>query len=63
MFKIEIDKSLCIGCGTCETSCPDIFEIKDNGKAYIKEKGLQKTKCNLKEVAANCPAQAITIKE
>lgn len=62
MAKIAINKSLCIGCGTCEASCPDVFELKDDGKAHVKEKGLKNTTCDLEEVAANCPAQAISVK-
>lgn len=62
-MKIEIDKSLCIGCGACEASCPDVFELKDDGKAYVKKKELKNTTCDLEEVAANCPSQAITVKQ
>jgi len=61
-MKIEIDKSLCIGCGACESSCPDCFELLDDGKAGVK-KSCKETCCDLEEVAENCSAQAITVKE
>ena len=38
-MKINIDKEKCIGCGSCTAVCPDVFELDDNGKAYLKEGG------------------------
>ena len=52
----KIDKEKCIGCGTCEAVCPEIFEIGDDGKAKIKEQ--KKIPC-LKEAIESCPVQAI----
>ena len=60
-MKVEINKSLCIGCGLCVTTCPDVFELKEE-KANIKTKNLSKTKCNIIEVAESCPSEAIIVK-
>lgn len=56
---VKVDKSKCIGCGNCESMCPDVFKLGSDGKSSVKS---QKGKCNLKEVADSCPVQAITIK-
>lgn len=61
-MKVEVDKSLCIGCGSCVSSCDKCFELGDDGKSQVKE-DCKGECCNLKEVAANCPVQAITVKE
>jgi len=52
----EIDKEKCLGCGACESICPNGFEII-NGKAIIKDENAD---C-LKDAANSCPVNAIKI--
>jgi ferredoxin len=40
--------------------CPDVFEMKDDGKAHVK--GNDCKSCDTKQVADNCPVKAITAK-
>ena len=54
---IKIDKKSCIGCGSCEAICPEIFRLKQ-GKAEVKVQ--KKTDC-LKEAVDSCPVNAIKI--
>lgn len=61
-MKIEVDKSLCIGCGACASSCPDCFEMGEDGKSHVKEK-IKEDCCDLNEIADNCPVFAITVEE
>ncbi|MCM8799626.1 MAG: ferredoxin [Candidatus Omnitrophica bacterium] len=59
MQKVSVDKDKCVGCGLCEQSCPEVFEIGDDGVAHVKANS-----CNLhdlKEIASNCPVEAIKI--
>jgi ferredoxin len=28
-MKAVVDKDLCTGCGLCEDTCPEVFEMKD----------------------------------
>ncbi len=60
MPKPFIDYGLCTGCGTCEALCPDVFQMKDDGKAYvINEDGCDA--CNCQDAVDSCPEQAITM--
>lgn len=36
-IKVWIDQDLCTGDGLCAEICPDIFEMADDGLAYVKE--------------------------
>ena len=53
---VKIDKSKCIGCGACVSTCPEVFEI-DGGKAEVKE---QKDVPCVKEAIDSCPVDAIS---
>jgi ferredoxin len=37
-LKVWIDQDLCTGDGICAEICPSIFEMDDDGLAYVKEK-------------------------
>lgn len=36
-YKVWIDQDLCTGDGLCAEICPKIFEMHDDGLAYVKE--------------------------
>ncbi|MFH0941277.1 MAG: ferredoxin [Candidatus Omnitrophota bacterium] len=59
MAKVVVDASTCVGCGLCEQNCPDVFQVKDDGIAYVKSQACDS--CNLKEIAEMCPVNAITV--
>ncbi len=60
---IKVDKTKCIGCGACVASCPEVFEM-DGSYSRVKVKNPDSKTCNCKldEIAAACPAGAISIK-
>jgi ferredoxin len=60
-MKIKIDQDKCIGCGACESLCPDTFKI-DGEKAKIK-KAVIKQPTYEKDAKDACPVGAIEIDE
>ncbi len=61
MPRITIDETACVGCGLCVSSCPDCFEMSDNGVAKVKAH--QCKDCDLHEVASQCPVNAISVED
>ncbi|MEK7203196.1 MAG: ferredoxin [Patescibacteria group bacterium] len=57
-MSITINNNLCIGCGTCEALCPNIFKINQQGKSEIIS---QTNSACAKNAVKSCPAQAIAI--
>jgi ferredoxin len=57
--KPIVDWDLCEGCGTCQELCPEVFEVRDDEKAYIIGPDKCNT-CDCQEAADTCPVQAIT---
>lgn len=54
----RVDQELCIGCGTCESLCPEMFKVFPEGKSHvIKEEG----NCDLQLVVDSCPVSAISL--
>ncbi|MCM8791689.1 MAG: ferredoxin [Candidatus Omnitrophica bacterium] len=59
MPRVIVDEDKCVGCGLCEQSCSEVFEIKDDGVAHVKSNSCNS--CDLKEIASQCPVEAITV--
>lgn len=62
MKKPVVDYELCIGCGSCVEVCPEVFELRDDSKAYV----IAEDKCNscdCEEAAGICPVEAISFSE
>lgn len=56
--KIQIDETLCIGCGTCENIAPEYFKIED-GISVVKKEYDVKDADLISEAIDNCPTGAI----
>jgi len=54
---VKIDKSMCIGCGLCQSICPEVFEIDDNSKSNVISQ--TESPC-IKEAIESCPVEAIS---
>lgn len=59
-FKIEHDRSGCIGCGACAALCPDNWTMAADGKSKPKKLELKDLGCN-KDAADACPVNVIHI--
>lgn len=55
--KAKVDEEACIGCGLCNASHPDIFEINDEGKAAVVAEG---DDADVEDAIQSCPVGAIS---
>lgn len=61
-LKAFVDKDKCIGCGLCESLCPDIFKIEDDGLAVAIDEELSDSDLDCaKDAEAQCPVEAISV--
>jgi len=64
MKKPVIDHDECIGDGICEQICPEVFELRDDGLAYvINENPDESLYDKIEEAIEECPAVAIAWEE
>ena len=54
-IKVWIDQDLCTGDGLCAEICPSIFEMADDGLAYVKEASWPKIYSKDGKTASNEP--------
>lgn len=53
----------CIGCGLCAATCPDVFELTDEGVAKAINEEVDASNEDLAaEAMASCPVEAIEFK-
>lgn len=66
MYRLELDRTMCISCGTCIDLCPELFEFAEDGLSSIKGveiSDLQKLEmedpiCS-RDAMENCPVKTI----
>ncbi|MFH1233331.1 MAG: ferredoxin [Patescibacteria group bacterium] len=58
-MTITINNNLCVGCGACESLCPNVFKINKQGKSEVIS---QSDFVCAKNAAESCPGQAIEVK-
>ncbi len=59
--KVVVDKDLCIGSANCLAIYPGMFELDDDGKAYVKEGADLGDVLRVLEAAQSCPVDAIIV--
>ncbi len=60
MSKARVDEDICIGCGTCESLCPEVFRVED-GKSHVITDDCGD--CDCQNVIDSCPVSAISMEE
>jgi len=59
-MKIILDKSKCIGCGSCVVVCPKYFELT-GGNAHLKAAETKNTNETLEILKPECVQEAVNI--
>jgi len=60
-MHLVIDHDECIGCGQCEQVSPEVFELRDDGLAYvINEEPGENLVAEIDEAIEECPTGAIS---
>lgn len=61
-MKAIVDPDLCIACGLCISTCEDVFDWDDDGKATAKTETVPaEFEEEAQEAAGECPTEAIKI--
>lgn len=59
---VIVDQDLCIGAATCVAVAPSVFQLNEEGKAYILDADSVDEETML-QAAKSCPVNAIIIKD
>lgn len=59
--KIFVDQDACIGCGTCVSLAPEVFELDASGKSAVVKNSDGADDEKILAAARACPVQAILL--
>lgn len=63
-MKVVVDPVLCQGHGQCVESAPEIFEVRDDGLAYVlRDADTPELIAKTQEASSRCPVDAILMSE
>lgn len=63
-MKVRVDTNLCAGFGICVGTCPEVFELHDDGYATaIVSDVPTELEDMVRRAASQCPAQAIFLSD
>ena len=60
-MKATGEHDLCIGCALCESICPEVFEMGDDGLAHVIGEVTPELEDTAEEARDSCPTEAITL--
>ena len=62
-MKAIVDPDLCIACGLCVETCPEVFEMPGDVAVTKVDQVPESVMETCREAADNCPTDAIAIQE
>lgn len=61
-MNAKVDKNVCIGCGLCTSTCPNVFQLEDDGLAVAYTNPVPAADHDSAQDACdNCPVGAISL--
>ena len=62
-MRAYVDQATCIGCGLCAATCPEVFDLNDDGKAQAVADTTDENPDEVTEAIDGCPVSAIREEE
>ena len=62
-MRAYVDQDMCIGCGVCVATCPEVFEMNEDGKAVATADTTDKNRAGVMDAIDACPVTAIREEE
>ena len=62
-MKVTIDEDLCTGCGLCEETCPEVFEMPDEIAQVKSDANPAEHEDEVRQAAEECPVECISIED
>ncbi len=59
-MKPKVNQEICIGCGVCEGTCPEVFKLDDGKSHVLALTDYEPYKSKIEEAIAACPVQCIS---
>ena len=64
MIRLRVDKTKCSGIGLCEVTAPTVYEVGEDGQAFLlNESPAESDLPAVQEAIANCPTAALSIED
>lgn len=61
-MKAKVDRDICIGCGACESICPEVFELDDESiSTVIVDEVPEHLESDILDAEEGCPVDAISV--
>ena len=62
-MKATVDEDECVGCGLCEETCPEVFELDGDTARVTVDLVPPEAEDSVRDAEVACPVEAITIEE
>ncbi len=63
-YKVSVDRDACIGDGVCESLCPEVFKLDDEGISVVLKPEIDDSLYDcVKQAVESCPAECISLEK